>query len=433
MSSHRESMFDLDLSFLDNHSYDHQLQMEQHHNNMNQQQQQQQQQTTQPPLAPHHHHIHNTLTHQHQPHYHHPNHYINVQHNHQISHDFSIANAASTANSAAITAAATAAAGAPATAIDMFNSQLLPMELGGDSAFDFDFDKMQNNVMFDPHHGPFVEETKHDDLLVHPCPPMSATAKATTKATKKQTTTKPKNAPKRQYRKRKSEGDVVGLPQSPKKKGLLTKTNSAMSIVSNASSTTSSGSPRSRQTSTFRGVSCCGKDRKFQARIRDANRVRYLGRFATEVEAALVYDASARSLKGSECPTNFIALSAEQEEELKRAFVQNGYRVPEHLSHWVRSKNTAKTKAAKKSAKRKDEKAAAAAAASAASFPDSPIAKVRATAQAPMISPKSTSKRASPLANTVKTFASNPQKTQPPQPQVQQQQLNNATPMALSF
>jgi len=36
--------------------------------------------------------------------------------------------------------------------------------------------------------------------------------------------------------------------------------------------------PMVRQTSLFRGVSCCGKDRKFQARIRDGNQVHYLGR-----------------------------------------------------------------------------------------------------------------------------------------------------------
>ncbi len=91
----------------------------------------------------------------------------------------------------------------------------------------------------------------------------------------------------------------------------------------------------SKQTSTFRGVSCCGKDRKWQARIRDANRVRYLGRYCTEVEAAFVYDHAARELKGDRAPTNFIRLDAAQREDLKAAFINNGCVVPESHMHFV--------------------------------------------------------------------------------------------------
>lgn len=90
-----------------------------------------------------------------------------------------------------------------------------------------------------------------------------------------------------------------------------------------------------KQTSGFRGVSCCGKDRKWQARIRDANRVRYLGRFGTEVEAAFVYDEAARLLKGDRAPTNFVPLDEVQKETLLTAFVNNNHRIPEEYMHLV--------------------------------------------------------------------------------------------------
>jgi hypothetical protein len=121
-----------------------------------------------------------------------------------------------------------------------------------------------------------------------------------------------------------------------------------LSLESNSSSSSSLDSymdeedkPQggSKQTSAFRGVSCCGKDRKWQARIRDANRVRYLGRYSTEVEAAFVYDHAARELKGDRAPTNFIRLDAAQREDLKAAFINNGCVVPEsHMPFVVRPK-----------------------------------------------------------------------------------------------
>mmetsp|Transcript_17445 Transcript_17445/g.27235 ORF Transcript_17445/g.27235 Transcript_17445/m.27235 type:complete len:287 (-) Transcript_17445:141-1001(-) len=90
-----------------------------------------------------------------------------------------------------------------------------------------------------------------------------------------------------------------------------------------------------KQTSSFRGVSCCGKDRKFQARIRLNNSVKYLGRYATEVEAALVYDDAARALKGSKAPTNFKKMDAETVEHLKQAFVESGGVIPEQFQHLI--------------------------------------------------------------------------------------------------
>ena len=78
------------------------------------------------------------------------------------------------------------------------------------------------------------------------------------------------------------------------------------------------------QTSSFRGVSCCGKDRKWQARIRDGNRVHYLGRYNTAIEAALVYDRSAREKKGDQAATNFVPLDAESVEIVISAFSESG-------------------------------------------------------------------------------------------------------------
>jgi hypothetical protein len=105
---------------------------------------------------------------------------------------------------------------------------------------------------------------------------------------------------------------------------------STCSGFSASCSTPGADGHKPKQTSYFRGVSCCGKDRKWQARIRDANRVRYLGRYATEVDAALVYDKAARECKGATAPTNFTLLDHETVDRLKKAFVQCG-EVPVHM------------------------------------------------------------------------------------------------------
>lgn len=57
--------------------------------------------------------------------------------------------------------------------------------------------------------------------------------------------------------------------------------------------------------SPYRGVSRCGKDNKFQARIRVQGKVKYLGRFKSEIEAAKCYDKHAVQYLGVNAQTNF--------------------------------------------------------------------------------------------------------------------------------
>lgn len=88
-------------------------------------------------------------------------------------------------------------------------------------------------------------------------------------------------------------------------------------------------------TSFFRGVSCCGKDRKWQARIRDSNKVKYLGRYASQIDAAFAYDAAARARKGDRAPTNFVpGVDAADRARLKTAFDAT-LRIPESLMRLV--------------------------------------------------------------------------------------------------
>lgn len=65
--------------------------------------------------------------------------------------------------------------------------------------------------------------------------------------------------------------------------------------------------PRSRlPTSPYRGVSRCTKDGRWQARIRIAKEVVYLGRYPTEEQAARRYDEAARLHHGVAAMLNFV-------------------------------------------------------------------------------------------------------------------------------
>jgi len=74
-------------------------------------------------------------------------------------------------------------------------------------------------------------------------------------------------------------------------------------------------------------VSCCGKDRKFQARIRDGSKVHYLGRFDNEFDAAVKYDEAARSHKGDSAMPNFVELKPEECQALRAHFFANNQQI----------------------------------------------------------------------------------------------------------
>ena len=88
-------------------------------------------------------------------------------------------------------------------------------------------------------------------------------------------------------------------------------------------------------TSAFRGVSCCGKDRKFQARIRDGSKVHYLGRFDNEFDAAIKYDEAARSHKGDAAVPNFVQMTHEECQMLRTHYFANNQRILPEFHHFL--------------------------------------------------------------------------------------------------
>lgn len=72
----------------------------------------------------------------------------------------------------------------------------------------------------------------------------------------------------------------------------------------NKKKTKTKGKPR-KHSSQYRGVSLCSKDGRWQARIRVGSKVKYLGRFKSEIEAAKCYDAAAFEHHGIRAVPNF--------------------------------------------------------------------------------------------------------------------------------
>ncbi|KAH9254449.1 hypothetical protein BASA81_007562 [Batrachochytrium salamandrivorans] len=75
--------------------------------------------------------------------------------------------------------------------------------------------------------------------------------------------------------------------------------------------------------SSYRGVSLCSKDSRWQARIRIKKEVVYLGRFETQELAARRYDEAAREHHGSKALINFIT-QLDRDQGRKSAFEQPG-------------------------------------------------------------------------------------------------------------
>ncbi|KAH9253594.1 hypothetical protein BASA81_008430 [Batrachochytrium salamandrivorans] len=80
---------------------------------------------------------------------------------------------------------------------------------------------------------------------------------------------------------------------------------SAATSPTNSSSTCTSPKRSGVKSSDFRGVSKCAKDGRWQSRIRVGKKVKYLGRFKTEIDAAKKYDEAALALHGKRSTLNF--------------------------------------------------------------------------------------------------------------------------------
>jgi len=72
------------------------------------------------------------------------------------------------------------------------------------------------------------------------------------------------------------------------------------------------------KSSDFRGVSKCAKDGRWQSRIRVGKKVKYLGRFKTEADAAARYDEAALALHGRRATLNFELTEDQLEKVLAR-------------------------------------------------------------------------------------------------------------------
>lgn len=100
------------------------------------------------------------------------------------------------------------------------------------------------------------------------------------------------------------------------------------------------------KTSNFRGVSRCGRDGRWQARIRIGGIVKYLGRFQTQEIAARCYDMASLLIHGQRAPLNFadsralmksgkfefIDVVAEKVREAKGSSSSNGFHGDDLLS-----------------------------------------------------------------------------------------------------
>jgi hypothetical protein len=85
--------------------------------------------------------------------------------------------------------------------------------------------------------------------------------------------------------------------------------NNSNNIITAVPKSNKAKQPRTKtQSSKYRGVSRCAKDGRWQARIRIATGVKYLGRYITEEEAARKYDEAARGMHGGAAVLNFPTL-----------------------------------------------------------------------------------------------------------------------------
>jgi len=93
-------------------------------------------------------------------------------------------------------------------------------------------------------------------------------------------------------------------PETRKSARASPKSTSSRKLLNN-NSNVSSSRRSGVKSSDFRGVSKCAKDGRWQSRIRVGKKVKYLGRFKTEEDAAARYDEAALALHGRRATLNF--------------------------------------------------------------------------------------------------------------------------------